>query len=67
MATMRDLIDGFTILMKYDPDGEVCADHDVVCAAPTVRADTPTPEDRAKLEELRWRFSKEYDSWSRFV
>lgn len=67
MATMREIAEGLTILMKYDPDGSVCAEHDILAAAPDVQEDTVSVEDKAKLEALGWHWDSETDSWARFT
>ncbi len=67
MAKMKEIAEGLAILMKYDADGSVCAEHDILAAAPDVRKDQVSAEDRAKLEELGWHWSSEADSWAAFT
>lgn len=63
---MKKIYEGLQILLKYEPEGGMSAEHDEVFA------DGPSPanmsaEDVEKLEELGWRFQPEFDSWRAFV
>jgi hypothetical protein len=66
MATIRELADGLAILRKYDPDGDVAAEHDIVYAG-HAEDFTLTADDASRMEELGWFVDDEYDSWARFV
>ena len=57
------LIEGLTILRKYDPSGEFDVAHDVFIG-PEAK---PSPDDLALLESLRWFESEEYDCWCMFT
>lgn len=71
MATVRKVIDGLTILARYDPDGldshSVSAEHDVIYGPGPGDPDAVTEEDRERLEELGWHLDSEADCWARFV
>lgn len=70
MATCKHVIEGLKLLAKYDPrgeDGDVCAEHDIVCACPDVTEDMVSAEDAATLHALGWHWSEEFDSWARFT
>lgn len=68
MAKIGDVMEGLKILLKYYPDGDVCAEHDIVYAG-----DGPdngkkvNKEDRKTLEELGWHIDSETESWSHFT
>jgi hypothetical protein len=63
--TRRNIIKGLEIFEKYDLNGYVCAEHDVICG---ISLDTEiSEEDRKVLEELGWSENKEYDSWTAFT
>jgi hypothetical protein len=67
-TTMQEIIEGFAILTKYNGcKGEVCAEHDIIYAAPGVEQDDLDPEDIAKMEELHWHWDNDADSWAKFV
>lgn len=67
MADMKEVVDGLTILMKYSPKGGVCAEHDIICAAPSVAKDDLSEEDQVAMERLGWHFDEDAGSWARFV
>lgn len=63
--TRDNIIKGLQIFEKYDTDGCVCAEHDVICG---IALDTEiSEEDRKIFDELGWFESEEYDSWAAFT
>ncbi len=58
------LIDGLTILAKYEPGGNVEPGHDVICGP---GPENPKPEDKTRLDELGWHWDEEYDCWTAFT
>ena len=52
--------------MKYDPEGEVCADHDIISVSPQIGAIMDI-EDQADLQKMGWHHDPKYSSWSIFV
>jgi hypothetical protein len=66
MATMKDIVEGVTILMKYDPNGSIEAQHDQIFAC-NVTLEMVSEEDAATLDKLRWFWCEEYDCWSKFT
>lgn len=68
MATIREVVDGLTILAKYDKRGDqsfISADHDIIFAAPSVDLEAVSEEDRASLHKLGWRFND--DNWHHYT
>ena len=66
MASFGSLIEGLTILAKYDKDGlrghVGGADHDIIFGGnPEV-----SEEDKKRLDELGWHYSSEYGCWAHF-
>jgi len=66
MNSMQKIRDGLDILLRYEPDGEACAQHDVIYAC-GVEPDDIGREDRDKLEKLRWMWDHSNDSWYTFT
>lgn len=63
---MKELLEGLQILIKYDPDGEVCAEHDVISLGGPDPSELP-PEEAARLEALHFHFLKKEDTWQKFT
>lgn len=66
MAAAVKILEGLKILLRYDPEAEVDAQHD------TLYAGGPKPEkldepDRRELENLGWAYDIQCDSWRRFT
>lgn len=66
MAAATKIIDGLKILLKYHPNAEVDAQHDMLYAA------GPAPEkiaedDRTELQNLGWTYNVREASWGRFT
>lgn len=66
MAAAVKIIEGLKILLKYHPDAQVDAQHDLLYAA------GPKPEkldedDRAEMQSLGWTYDVREDSWKRFT
>lgn len=70
MASVNAVIEGLTILAKYDPKGldsrNIAAEHDVLYG-PGKGPEVMSEGDRKRLEELGWRWDDKADSWARFV
>lgn len=64
---MKDVVDGLTILMKYDPNGGAEAQHDILFATPKITKDAVSDEDAKTLDDLGWHWSDEFDCWARFT
>jgi len=63
--TRDDIIKGLEIFEHYDPNGDICAEHDVICG---IALNTKISEaDQKVLEELGWIQNNEYDSWVAFT
>lgn len=62
---MKEIIEGLTILLKYAPDGECHAEHDILYAAPEV--EHVSPEDAERLKQLHWSWDSANRSWRIFV
>lgn len=66
--SMKEVAEGLTILAKYcDGDGGIAAEYEEVhCDGPD--EEDLSPEDRARLKELRWFLSEdEEEGWTIFV
>jgi hypothetical protein len=61
----RKIIEGLTILAKYEGES-VAAEHDKIYAGPSTTDDI-SPDDRVRLEELKWLLDDEVGSWFCFV
>lgn len=65
--TFNNLIKGLTILIKYEPDGSTCAEHDQIFLMPPCKmAESITDDDRATLKELGFQYS-DSDGWYCFT
>lgn len=61
---MKDLIEAFTIFLKYgNPSYPTCCVHDALLVRCTKEVSN---EDAARLDELGFFWSDEYDSWASF-
>ena len=71
MATMQDIADGFAVLSKYEKEGMQAhiggASHDIIFGSTAFTPEGMSAEDVAKLDELGWHWSDEYDCWCHFV
>lgn len=65
-SPMKRIYDGLTILLKYDPEGDCAAEHDVLYAGGGDPKEM-SPEDLAKLDELGWHWDEDLDSWAHYV
>lgn len=61
---MKRLYEGLGILMKYTPNGDTCADHDIIWAAPDVKEDTLSEEDTKRMHALGWQWDSPAGSWA---
>jgi hypothetical protein len=67
MATIREVVEGLNIMLKYDPAGEFeGAAFDVIYGS-TTQPDKISAEDTANLKALGWYWDKTYDSWIKLV
>ena len=67
MATMREVVEGLNIMLKYDPEGEFSgASFDVIYGS-AIQPDKVSAEDTANLKALGWYWDKTYDSWVKLV
>ncbi len=64
---MKKVAEGLQILLKYDPDGGCCAEHDEFYAGNDCPPEKMTPEDVARLDELGWLWDADLPSWMKFV
>lgn len=65
---MRNILEGLQIfdrIMPYDEYAGFAAEHDVVYAGP--HPEIVSDEDKAKLEELGWHPSEEFDCFYHFT
>lgn len=63
---MKRILEGLTILAKYEPDGQACAEHDELFAC-GVGPEAMSEEDRAALKRLGWRWDGDLPSWIIFT
>jgi len=66
MASLKNAIDGLLVLVKYEPDGPICAEHDQLFAGSTP-PESMTPEDLAALKAAGWIWDASLPSWFRFT
>ena len=66
MAGAVKIIEGLKILLKYYPNAEVDAQHDVLLAGGP-KPDQIKDEDRQELKNLGWSYSISEESWRRFT
>lgn len=62
---MNKLYQGLAILLKYEPDGEASADHDVLYAGET-HPSAMLPEDVKALDDLGWHYTDTV-GWLKFT
>lgn len=65
---LNDLIEALTIFAKYGKGGYAptnCS-HDVFAVCDGIAEDAVSDEDKARLDELGFEWSDEYDSWYSF-
>lgn len=63
---MKRIYDGLMILLKYEPDGDCAAEHDVFYAG-SIDPKEITPEDLKALETLGWFYDNTLESWLTFI
>jgi hypothetical protein len=62
---MKEVLAGLTIFVRYAPEGDLCAEHDVITAGHGLDEKTFTQEELVKLDESGWRRVDDY--WEKFV
>ena len=68
MGNAERVAKGLLIFLKYDPDSDVCAEHDIIYAGVGRKVqDEITPEDQKELKNLGWFYEKDYESWAKHV
>ena len=63
---MRKLLKGLEVLCKYEEDGSVSAEHDVIYAGET-HPDKISVEDIQTLDDNDWSFDYHLDCWRKFT
>ena len=63
---MKRFMAGFSILCKYEPDGDIAAEHDEVYAGETP-PDKMTEEERVTLKDNGWTWEGNGMGWHKFV
>lgn len=62
---MNPILEGMQIIAKYDPQFDMCAEHDQIWVGHDVEV---SEEDKKRLLDLNWfQDSDADDSWSHFV
>jgi hypothetical protein len=64
---MKAVLEILQLLSKYDPDGEVDAEHDELYVSGDFAPDKLGPADVRRLEQLGCRWDEGYGSWRKFV
>jgi len=64
---MADVMTGLKILYRHDPDGDVCAEHDVIYAGADADKDDLTEDETEQLDEAGWFWDDDNASWAVFV
>jgi hypothetical protein len=65
---MEDLIKALQIMLKYgNPQFPTHCEHDVLIISSHINWNNITPEDKAKLQELGFDYSSEYDCITSFT
>ena len=64
---MKTVVEGLQILLKYFPDGDIAAEHDVIYAGGDNDDVSISDEDMKRLEELRWHYDESLPSWFHYV
>ena len=63
---MKDLLEGLQILIKYDPSGNVYAQHEqIFLGGPD--PEKLSPEEAKRLEELHFHYDRKEDTWYVFT
>jgi hypothetical protein len=63
---MRKVFEGLQILMKYDPEGDCCAEHDEFFAS-HFPPEKMEEADAKKLCDLGWLWDESLPAWKKFV
>jgi len=63
---MKRIFKGLEILIKYDPDGDTSAEHDILYAS-DIHPHLISDEDLSILKENGWFYDSELESWSKFT
>ena len=61
MSTLRKVIDGLTLIEKYEPTAWIAVEHDQIWAGTYSDARMPA-EDRTKMKRLGWK--EDASAWS---
>ena len=64
---MKTVTEGLQILLKYFPDGDIAAEHDIIYAGGDNDDVSISDEDMKRLEEFRWHYDKSLPSWYTYV
>lgn len=63
---MKKVYDGLAILLKYEPDGNISVDHDIIYSGGGDPSEMDA-EDLQNLENLGWFWNPDFDSWAKNV
>lgn len=66
MNRMQKVRDGLSILLKYNPDGDTAADHDIIYAA-SIPMKNIAADDLKQLDDLGWFWDQQYECWAHFT
>jgi len=59
---------GIKVILKYEPEADVCAEHDIFYCGDTDLPDKMTPEDKAIMEDIfGWHICSDIGGWGIFV
>ncbi len=64
----KQVYDGLSILLKYEPEGDVATDHEILYGpGPGPDVGEISEEDLKRLDGLRWWWHPDEDCWAIFT
>jgi len=67
MTRAQKIVAGMQLIMKYEPDTDIAAEHDIIYFGSQESYKKMSDEEKVQMVNLGWHLDTETDSWARFV
>lgn len=67
MTSAQEVVSGIQMIMMYEPEAQIAAEHDKVFCGSSVSHKLIRPEEMKTMEIWGWTFNEHLDSWESFV